>query len=377
MSTNRVILAYSSTDGTVLASKIKKLLADVADERVKIIEEINNPIEIWDTVVILFLLTPETFKDTNLKQFVQKVSSQNLPLVAVVSDLEEHLLQLLPPEIKFLEESNIVELRPDTQGPELVPTIAGYLGLRSFAKDQKVFISYRRLDSQKQADRIYKYLWANEFTTFLDTKQIEGGTTVFQKRIADQISDKDLVLLIDSPNINSSYWVKEEIITAITHRIPICVVKLDDVIQMPLVKDFPQIKWDTTDRRNLEKIKLMISRAISAKESFDSRVKRTLQDIAILKNLTFSESKRRQYVISKDDKKILFEYENAYISLERLHRLYNGFKDSGDCTDALFVGGDLPLENLTVEAVNWARGKCRLEVLSLVDLYGNIESKFP
>lgn len=370
---NKVILAYSSVDGTDLATKIKELLSD---EPVSFSEDINKPIDIWDAVVVLFVLTPTAFQDDELKNFAQKVSAQNLPLVPVVADLGERLSEQLPPEIKFLEESNIVELRSDTRGPDLIQTVAGYLGLKSFAKDQKVFISYRRVDSQNQADELYKYLWQNEFITFLDTNQIEGGAN-FQRRIVEQISDKDLVLLFDSPNINSSYWVKEEIITAITHRIPICVVKLADEIQMPLVKDVPQIKWDSTDGRNLEKIKLMISRRISSRESFDNRIRRTLRDIATLKKLSLNQLQRRQYVISKGRKKLLFEYENNYISLERLHRLYNGLTSSKGCTDALFIGGDLPLQNLTVEAVSWARGKCRLEVLPLVDLYGSLDNKFP
>lgn len=370
---NKVILAYSSIDGIAIASEIKKLLST---EPLTISEDINTPIDAWEPVVVLFVITPAVFQDSDLKDFARKVSTQNLPLVAVVTDLEERLTEQLPPEIKFLEETNIVDLQPNTRGPELTQTVAGYLGLKSFAKDQKVFISYRRGDSQDQADQIYEYLWKNEFVTFLDINQIEGGAA-FQKRIGEQISDKDLVLLIDSPNVNSSFWVKEEIITAITYRIPLCVVKLSDEIQMPLVKDVPQIKWDETDARNLEKIKLMISRRISSRESFDSRIKRTLQDIAALKGLVLHEVSRRRYVISKGRKKILFEYENNYISLERLHRLYNGLKNLKGCADALFVGSDLPLQNLTVEAVNWARGKSRLEVLPLVDLYGNIDSKFP
>jgi hypothetical protein len=370
---NKVILAYSSNDGVDLANKTKDLLAG---EPLDVSEDINKPIDIWDAVVVLFVLTPAAFQDAQLKEFVKKVSVRNLPLVPVVADLDERLSAQLPPEIKFLEESNIVELRPDRKGPKLAQTVAGYLGLESFAKDQKVFISYRRTDTQNQVNELSDYLWLNKFATFLDTEQIEGGTVV-QKRIVEQVSDKDLVLLFDSPNINSSDWVKEEIITAITHRVPICVLKLNDEIQMPLVKDVPQIKWDATDGRNLEKIKLMISRRISSRESFDNRIKRTLQDISSLKQLTLNELERRRYIISRGRKKLLFEYENNYISLERLHRLYNGLKSSKGCADALFVGGDLPLQNLTVDAVNWARGKCRLEVLSLVDLYGNLDNKFP
>jgi hypothetical protein len=254
-------------------------------------------------------------------------------------------------------------------------TVAGYLGLQSFAKDQKVFISYRRKDSQAQADVLYKYLWSNEFTTFIDINQIEGGV-VFQKRIVEQIADKDLVLVIDSPRINASQWVLEEIVTAFTYRIPVCVVKLDDDVAMPLLKDVPQVKWDETDARNLEKIKLMISRRISYKESFDSRIRRTLQEIAALKGLTLTELARRRYVIAKGRKKLLFEYENNYVSLERLHRLFKALSESKGCGDALFVGGDLPVQALTIEAVNWARGKSRLEVLPLVDLYGSIDGKF-
>jgi hypothetical protein len=369
---NKVILAYSTSDGTALASELKNLLAG---EVLEISEDINEPVDIWDTVAVLFILTPDSISDANLISFAQKTSVKKLPLTAVVADLESRLFEHLPDEIKFLTETNIISLRPDDRTPTVLQTVSGYLGLQSFAKDQKVFISYRRKDSHVQADALYNYLWSNQFTTFIDINQIEGGV-VFQKRIVEQISDKDLVLVIDSPNINSSFWVMEEIVTAFTYRIPVCVVKLQDDIIMPLLKDVPQIKWEESDTRNLEKIKLMISRRISYKESFDSRIRRTLQEIATLKDLTLTELARRRYIISKGRKKILFEYENNYVSLERLHRLFKGLIESKSCTDALFVGGDLPVQALTVEAVNWARGKSRLEVLPLVDLYGSIDSKF-
>src|SRR6185369_13031732 len=116
---NKVILAYSSVDGTGLADEIKNLLSD---KPLEISEALNEEIDIWDSFVILYILTPAGLADPDLINFAQKAHSKDFPLVAVVSDLEERLFEYLPEEIKFLAESNIISLRPGDHTPSVVQT---------------------------------------------------------------------------------------------------------------------------------------------------------------------------------------------------------------------------------------------------------------
>jgi hypothetical protein len=71
------------------------------------------------------------------------------------------------------------------------------------------------------------------------------------------------------------------------------------------------------------------------------------------------------------------EYEDAPVSLERLHRLYVGYRKERRCKGALFVGGDQPMQTPTRDAVTWARGRNTLEVIHLPDLYSTLARAFP
>jgi len=79
--------------------------------------------------------------------------------------------------------------------------------------DKRVFISYCRRESQGVANQLFHALSEKGFSVFFDVISVQPGVA-FQRVLLDRLNDFDLVVLLDTPGIASSYWVQEEIITA-------------------------------------------------------------------------------------------------------------------------------------------------------------------
>lgn len=370
----KVIIARADDAGDIVL-RIKELLAQLPDDQpVEISEDVSESVEVWEAVVILFVLTDGALADDSLVEFTKRAAGNGLPVVPVV-EKPDYPFYDLPDSLSVLSERNAVSLEP-ADGPTLLESVEGYLGLTSFVSRRKVFISYRRSDGREQAEEIEAYLWAHRIPPFLDTNQIEGGAVV-QERIVQEIQDKDLVLLVDTPDVASSKWVAEEIKEALLRRIPVCVVTTKDVLHFPLLGAVPRVRWNAADPQNLERIRMMVLRSIAARDSFDRRVARTLHQMASLKKITLKNLAPRQLLLSQSKLRWFVEYEDAPVSLERLHRLYIGYKKEKRCKGAIFVGGEQPIQTLTRDAVTWARGKSTLEVVHLPELYRTLDGIFP
>lgn len=370
----KVIIAHAD-DAADMVCRIKEILAGLPDdEEVEISEDVSRHIEVWEAVVILFVMSDGALADDRLVKFVERAAADGLPIVPVV-EKPGYAFYDLPDSLGVLSERNAVSLEP-ADGPTLLESVEGYLGLTGFVSKQKVFISYRRSDGRRQAEKIESHLWDHRIPAFLDTNQIEGGAVV-QERIVQEIQDKDLLLVVDSPDAASSKWVAEEIKEALLRRIPVCVVTTTGVLHFPILAGVPRVRWKGAARRNLELIRMMVLRSVAARDSFDRRVTRTLRQLAGLKNLTLKDLAPRRLVASQSKLRWVIEYEDAPVSLERLHRLYVGYKNEKRCKGAIFVGGDHPIQILTRDAVTWARGKTTLEVVHLPELYKTLDEIFP
>jgi len=83
---------------------------------------------------------------------------------------------------------------------------------------RKIFISYRRTDAEAVAQQLYERYAKRSFEVFLDDVTIPRGVD-FQASLCQWLDDADAVLLLISPDIASSEWVRREIGLATTRRI--------------------------------------------------------------------------------------------------------------------------------------------------------------
>ena len=96
-----------------------------------------------------------------------------------------------------------------------------------------VFISYSTIETDV-ASKVWEYLKANGINCWMAPQCIQGGSD-YTRSIPDAILNCDAFILVCSENSQNSYWVKSEIIEAITCHRSIIPFILDE---FPMTKEF-------------------------------------------------------------------------------------------------------------------------------------------
>ena len=89
----------------------------------------------------------------------------------------------------------------------------------------RLFLSYVRKDTSELADQLFDALHRQGFDVFLDVFRIPPGAD-FHVRLAQELSDKAVVLVLESPNTHSSKWVRHEIGFARANRLGVVALRL-------------------------------------------------------------------------------------------------------------------------------------------------------
>jgi hypothetical protein len=370
-------IVLSAPDGQVVASELGKLLQTYPGVIVHQGAPQPGP-ELWEQVVVLFVLSPGLMADPGQISYATSMAGQGFPLVPVVADLRTFHFDSIPPDLDVLRARNAMGVS-SADVDRLRESIEGNLGLGAFMEDKEVFISYLRKDAEPVARAIETYLSSQRYSPFIDTRDIPGGAVV-QERVMRALHRKDFVLFLDSAHAGNSPWVRAEIIEAFSQRIPVCTVRTDpNQAHLGLLRDRPSVTWDPANPNRLELVMRMISRGIAARQSLDARVDRTLADLARVYGLTVQGVGPRRYQLTRGARSLLLEYEDAVITLERLHELYRWLAApprAAGLAGAVFLCGDNAVFPLTSEAVRWARGQEPLQVVSIAELAAEIGHSF-
>lgn len=131
------------------------------------------------------------------------------PVVLPVVDDLEFASQRLPAALSPI---NALELA--AEDPQLERVAAFLLQqFRLLRKERRVFISYRRKESDLTAAQIYDALDERGFDVFLDTRGVPPGED-FQEVLWHRMADSDVVILLDTPGFSDSRWTLEELARA-------------------------------------------------------------------------------------------------------------------------------------------------------------------
>jgi hypothetical protein len=87
-------------------------------------------------------------------------------------------------------------------------------------RTRKVFVSYRRIDSEPIARQIFSRFNELGYEVFLDDASIDRGVN-FQQELKWWLNDADMVLALCSPRFSGSKWCMEELTFAQSHSIGI------------------------------------------------------------------------------------------------------------------------------------------------------------
>jgi hypothetical protein len=117
---------------------------------------------------------------------------------------------------------------------ELALTVLARAGVTSL--DRRVFISYRRIETEPMASQLFEALTRLNFSVFLDTVSIDPGVD-FQARLFEQLADKSMVLLLHSRTFSQSRWTIAEADYSREHDLGLLMLRLPDVDPNdPLIK---------------------------------------------------------------------------------------------------------------------------------------------
>ena len=115
---------------------------------------------------------------------------------------------------------------------ESVPAILARAGLT--ADEHRVFISYRRVETQPLAEQLFDRLTHEGFEVFLDRFSIEPGLD-FQRRLHQELADKAMVVLLESKWVQSSKWTQHEIDYTKRFRLGLLALNLPSAKPLPTI----------------------------------------------------------------------------------------------------------------------------------------------
>jgi hypothetical protein len=140
--------------------------------------------------------------------FISKFILDSVTIVPCVSDVKKASKEL--PEA--LLHINAFSLNgTDSRTSRLATLILE--NLRLLRAERRLFISYRRVESQSVAIQLYELLDAAGFDVFLDTRSVPYAAD-FQSVLWHRMADSDLVVLLDTPQFRASEWTQAELARA-------------------------------------------------------------------------------------------------------------------------------------------------------------------
>lgn len=113
----------------------------------------------------------------------------------------------------------------DKSVTEAIPAMLSLVALSLDA--QRIFISYRRLETQPLAEQLFDALTHEGFDVFLDRFSIHPGLN-FQERLTQELADKSMVLLLESAWVHTSEWTNHEIQFAKRYQLGLLALQMPD-----------------------------------------------------------------------------------------------------------------------------------------------------
>lgn len=154
------------------------------------------------------------------------VDPKIVPVLPVVSS-EKQVPVEVPPSLRAF---NCIFLDQVPMG-RVFSALLECLGL--LPRQRRVFLSYRRAESTAVAVQLFAELSARQFDVFLDTHSISAGAD-FQEQLWHQLSDVDVLLMLDTPEYFKSRWTDAEYGRALAKGIGVLRVQWPDSTPSPV-----------------------------------------------------------------------------------------------------------------------------------------------
>lgn len=149
-------------------------------------------------------------KDSRVHAAAEEMRVRGLPFFPVATSIETMGVERSDGNMGVFNASEYQ--LDDTRLPhQLIVDMFHALNITSSRR--KVFISYKRTESQVVADQLRDELILRGYQVFLDWISIEKGRD-FQKHSINELNHSDIIIFLQTRNVFTSDWVKDEIISA-------------------------------------------------------------------------------------------------------------------------------------------------------------------
>ena len=108
---------------------------------------------------------------------------------------------------------------------DLALTVLARAGVTSL--DRRVFISYRRVDTQPMAGQLFDGLSRLNYSVYLDTASNHPGLD-FQNQLYEHLADKSMVVVLQSASFQESQWTMGEVEFALRHNLSLLILRFPD-----------------------------------------------------------------------------------------------------------------------------------------------------
>lgn len=167
---------------------------------------------------VIYLASADAAVDPDVAQALEDARAAAFPVLPIGRD-EAGLHLLLPDVIRRL---NAIIWN---DGAEQAVKIARLLGL--VESERKLFLSYRRTESEALALQLRRALSERSYDVFLDRFSVPPAVD-FQERLDAELADKAFALLLESASAVGSDWVQHEVSYALGHHIAVLALSLPD-----------------------------------------------------------------------------------------------------------------------------------------------------
>ncbi|RAJ80389.1 TIR domain-containing protein [Chitinophaga dinghuensis] len=155
--------------------------------------------------------------------------------------------------IPVMKDNHFISLSKPFSGPqvafwkvsinEVLPVLWQRINMTH--RRSRIFISYKKTDSQELADQLFEELTKERFDVFLDRYSIDPGVE-FQNRLFQELSDKAMVIMLESKHYLDSDWVRQEIAFAKKYRLGIMALNIDNAPIVFSIDDEYRERLDTS-----------------------------------------------------------------------------------------------------------------------------------
>ena len=154
------------------------------------------------------LLCDEEHKN---QSFISQLVEDATLILPIISPSLEEFNDLIPEELRKYNGLSIAKEGEELAVQKIVSNILE--GFNFLRKSRRVFISYKRDESNGVAIQLYEKLEENGFDVFLDTHSIKKSEP-FQEELWHRMTDSDVLILLNTYNFLKSDWTKEELAKA-------------------------------------------------------------------------------------------------------------------------------------------------------------------